>query len=102
MCGPSALPRKEQPAPGPGNITCDNPTWAHTDGAMRPQERTGIPEAHGAAQQRKEKATPGMANTLLKGPRAGLAQHTSSRQSNIISGQGENPQPKIDTLPSCR
>ena len=50
----------------------------------------------------RKKPPPGMANTLLKGPRAGLAQHTSSRQSNIISGQGENPQPKIDTLPSCR
>lgn len=60
------------------------------------QRRTELPS------RERKKPPPGMANTLLKGPRAGLAQHTSSRQSNIISGQGENPQPKIDTLPSCR
>lgn len=42
----------------PGNTSYGNAPCEHTDRAGRLQARSGIPEAHGAAQQRKEKATP--------------------------------------------
>lgn len=38
-----------------------------------------------------KKCPPRMAGTLLRGPRAGLAERASGGPSNIISGQGESP-----------
>ena len=52
-----AAPQGAARAP-PGNPSYGRPRCAHTVGAARLQARSGIPEAHGAAQQRKEKATP--------------------------------------------
>lgn len=58
VCGPSALPPKEQPAPDLETPPTGIPGARTPSAPCGCRHGSGIPEAHGAAQQRKEKATP--------------------------------------------
>ena len=97
-----AAPQGSSPRPTWKLLLRASPVRAHLPLRAAAGTARGSRRRTGRPSRERKKPPPGMANTLPRGPRAGLAQHTSSRQSNIISGQGENPQPKIATVPSCR